>query len=144
MTIKFKRLIAKIIISLIGLLFFLVSLFEIFGSTFYFFYFDTSNVMVIPHHRLQALRITVLLTFSYFSFRYLIYESVKFYPIQFLDIIFKISMLTSLVIYTTNDVEMREYLVLAFGFFVTIITHIASSNSLVIQKGWGRVYFEPN
>ena len=130
MTIKFKRLIAKIIISLIGLLFFLVSLFEIFGSTFYFFYFDTSNVMVIPHHRLQALRITVLLTFSYFSFRYLIYESVKFYPIQFLDIIFKISMLTSLVIYTTNDVEIREYLVLAFGFFVTIITHIASRPKL--------------
>ena len=130
MTIKFKRLIAKIIISFLGLLFLIVSLFEIFGSTFYFFYFDTSNDIVIPYHRLQTLRITILLTFSYFSFRYLIYENVKFYPIQFLDIIFKIYMLTSLVIYTTHGVEMREYLVIVFGFFISLITHIASRPKL--------------
>ena len=130
MKIKLTKLIAKIIITFTGVLFLLVSSFEIFGSTFYFFYFDASNNMAMPFHRLQSLRITILLTFSYFSFRYLIYENVKFYPIQFLDIIFKISMLTSLVIYTTNGVEMREYLVLVFGFFVTIITHIASRPKL--------------
>jgi len=79
---------------------------------------------------LQALRITIFLTFSYFSFRYLIYESVKMYPIQFLDIMLKIYMLTALIIFINNDVEMREYLVIVAIFFISIISHIASRPKL--------------
>ena len=52
------------------------------------------------------------------------------YPIQFLDIMLKIYILISLIIFTTNDVEMSEYTVIVFYFFVAILTHIASRPKL--------------
>jgi len=127
MKIQSTRLLAKIVIAVLGLSFLLVSFFEILGTTLYFsFYLENE----MPYHRLQALRITIFLTFSYFSFRYLIYESVRMYPIQFLDIMLKIYMLTALIIFINNDVEMREYFVIVAIFFISIISHIASRPKL--------------
>jgi len=127
MKIQSTKLLAKIVIAVLGLSFLLVSFFEILGTTLYFsFYLENE----MPYHRLQALRITIFLTFSYFSFRYLIYESVRMYPIQFLDIMLKIYMLTALIIFINNDVEMREYFVIVAIFFISIISHIASRPKL--------------
>ena len=131
MKIQSTRLLAKIVIAFIGIVFLLVSMFEILGTTLFFtFDVDGSFTKEIPYHRLQSLRLTILLTFSYFSFRYLIYESVKMYPIQFLDIMLKIYVLISLIIFTTNGVEMSEYIVIIFYFFVALILHIVSRPKL--------------
>ena len=121
------KLFAKIVIAVLGLSFLLISFFEILGTTLYFSLYMENE---IPYHRLQALRITIFLTFSYFSFRYLIYESVRMYPIQFLDIMLKIYMFTALIIFINNDVEMREYFVIVAIFFISIISHIASRPKL--------------
>ena len=129
MKIQSTRLLAKIVIAFIGLLFFLGSFSEIIGITYYF-PFNVSYEKEIPYHRLQSLRITILLTFSYFSFRYLIYESVRMYPIQFLDIMLKIYILISLIIFVTNDAEMFEYSVIVFYFLVALIVHFASRPKL--------------
>ena len=127
MKIQSTKLLAKIVIAALGLSFLLVSFFEILGTTLYFsFYLENE----MPYHRLQALRTTIFLTFSYFSFRYLIYESERIYPIQFLDIMLKIYMLTALIIFINNDVEMREYFVIVAIFFISIISHIASRPKL--------------
>ena len=126
---KSIKLLAKIVIAFIGLLFLLGSFSEIIGITYYF-PFNVSYEKEIPYHRLQSLRITILLTFSYFSFRYLIYESVKMYPIQFLDIMLKIYVLISLIIFVTNDVELSEYSVIVFYFLVALIVHFASRPKL--------------
>ena len=135
MKIQSTRLLAIIVIAFVGLIFLLTSVGELFSITIYFPFFDgrqlnPSNGMAIPYYRLQSLRITILLTFSYFSFRYLIYESVRMYPIQFLDIMLKIYMLTALIIFINNDVEMREYFVIVAIFFISIISHIASRPKL--------------
>ena len=135
MKIQSTRLLAKIVIAFVGLIFLLTSVSELFSITIYFPFFDgrqlnPSNGMAIPYNQLQSLRITILLTFSYFSFRYLIYESVRIYPIQFLDTMLKIYILISLIIFTTNDVEMSEYTVIMFYFFVALISHIASRPKL--------------
>ena len=129
MKIQSIRLLAKIVIAFIGLLFFLGSFSEIIGITYYF-PFNVSYEKEIPYHRLQSLRITILLTFSYFSYRYLVYESVKMYPIQFLDIMLKIYILISLIIFVTNDAEMFEYSVIVFYFLVALIAHFASRPKL--------------
>jgi hypothetical protein len=121
------KLFAKIVIAVLGLSFLLISFFEILGTTLYFSFYMENEM---PYHRLQALRITIFLTFSYFSFRYLIYESVRMYPIQFLDIMLKIYMFTALIIFINNDVEMREYFVIVAIFFISIISHIASRPKL--------------
>ena len=135
MKIQSTRLLAKIVIAFVGLIFLLTSVGELFSITIYFPFFDgrqlnPSNGMAIPYNRLQSLRITILLTFSYFSFRYLIYESVKMYPIQFLDIMLKIYVLIALIIFTTNGVEKSEYTVIIFYFFVALILHIVSRPKL--------------
>ena len=131
MKIQSTRLLAKIVIAFIGIVFLLVSMFETLGTTLFFtFDVDGSFTKEIPYHRLQSLRITIFLTFSYYSLRYLLYENVKQYPIQFLDVIFKIYILISLLIFATNDVELSEYSVIVFFFFVALITHIASRPKL--------------
>ena len=135
MKIQSTRLLAKIVIAFVGLILLLTSVGELFGITIYFPFFDgrqlnPSNGMAIPYNRLQSLRITIFLTFSYYSLRYLLYENVQQYPIQFLDVILKIYILISLFIFATNDVELSEYSVIVFFFFVALITHIASRPKL--------------
>ena len=135
MKIQSTRLLAKIVIAFVGLIFLLTSVGELFSITIYFPFFDgrqlnPSNGMAIPYNRLQSLRITILLTFSYYSLRYLLYENVQQYPIQFLDVILKIYILISLLIFATNDVELSEYSVIVFFLFVALITHIASRPKL--------------
>ena len=137
MKIQSIRLLAKIVIAFVGLIFLLTSIGELFSLTIYFpssvsamRQLNPSNGMEIPYNRLQSLRITILLIFSYFSFRYLIYESVRMYPIQFLDIMLKIYILISLIIFVTNDAEMFEYSVIVFYFLVALIVHFASRPKL--------------
>ena len=137
MKIQSTRLLAKIVIAFVGLIFLLTSIGELFNLTIYFpssvsamRQLNPSNGMAIPYNRLQSLRITILLTFSYFSFRYLIYESVRMYPIQFLDIMLKIYILISLIIFVTNDAEMFAYSVIVFYFLVALIVHFASRPKL--------------
>ena len=131
MKIQSTRLLAKIVIAFIGIVVLLVSIFEILGTTLFFtFDVDGSFTKEIPYHRLQSLRITIFLTFSYYSLRYLLYENVQQYPIQFLDVILKIYILISLLIFATNDVELSEYSVIVFFFFVALIAHIASRPKL--------------
>ena len=137
MKIQSTRLLAKIVIAFVGLIFLLTSIGELFSLTVYFpssvsamRQLNPSNGMAIPYNRLQSLRITILLIFSYFSFRYLIYESVRMYPIQFLDIMLKIYILISLIIFVTNDAEMFEYSVIVFYFLVALIVHFASRPKL--------------
>jgi hypothetical protein len=137
MKIQSTRLLAKIVIAFVGLICLLTSIGELFNLTIYFpssvsamHQLNPSNGMAIPYNRLESLRITILLTFSYFSFRYLIYESVRMYPIQFLDIMLKIYILISLIIFVTNHAEMFEYSVIVFYFLVALIVHFASRPKL--------------
>ena len=52
------------------------------------------------------------------------------YPIQFLDIMLKIYILISLIIFVTNDAEMFAYSVIVFYFLVALIVHFASRPKL--------------
>ena len=82
MKIQSTRLLAKIVIAFVGLILLLTSVGELFSITIYFPFFDgrqlnPSNGMAIPYNQLQSLRITILLTFSYYSLRYLLYENAQ-------------------------------------------------------------------
>ena len=97
----------------------------IFGTTIYF-PFKISGGGEIPYHRLQAVRLAVCLTFSYFAFKFLFVEYSKLYPVQFLDVFLKSLALTSLLVYLSTGVEIREYVLVFFFFACSIITHIIS------------------
>ena len=55
---------------------------------------------------------TIFLTFAYYSFKYLMSESKRLYPIQFLDTIVKIYFCSALVIEVRFDVAKSEFIVL--------------------------------
>ena len=84
----------------------------------------------MPYHRLVALRVTILLTFAYYSFKYLISESRQLYPIQFLDTILKIYFCSALAIGIRFEMAASEFALLFVFLLMAIVTHIVSRPKL--------------
>ena len=80
----------------------------------------------IPYHRLNALRLSIFLTFAYFGVRYIFFQSDKMYPIQFLDIYIKNFTLSAMFVFYSMNVEYREYYFVLFFLIVSIILHFSS------------------
>ena len=68
----------------------------------------------------------ILYTFVYFGIRYIFWQSIKMYPIQFLNIYLKSLAVCSLLVFYSFQVETREYYFVLFFFVVAIILHFAS------------------
>ena len=123
-----KRL-AKIIIGLLSLWALVSVIAEIMGVTI-FFPFNVVERQEIPYHRIASVRLSVLLTFAYFGFRYLFFQSEKLFPIQFLDIYIKSLTICGFFVFYTSQVDIREYYFVLFFFIVSIILHFASRNKI--------------
>ena len=72
----------------------------------------------------------VFLTFAYFGFRYIFFQSEKLFPIQFIEIYIKSFTVCCLFVFYTSQVEFREYYFVVFLFIVSIILHFASRNRM--------------
>ena len=126
---KFLKIFAKTLIAFLGLWCLGSSLAAIYGVSIYFPFYISDGIEM-PYHRLVSLRVTILLTFSYYSFKYMIYESRQLYPIQFLDTILKTYFFAALVIGIRFDVAKSEYIVLLLFFLMAIFSHIVSRPKL--------------
>jgi len=80
----------------------------------------------IPYHRIQSVRLSVILTLIYFGYRYIFMQTEKMYPIQFLNIYLKSLALCSFLVFYSFQVELKEYYFVLFFFIVAIILHFAS------------------
>lgn len=123
------RLLSKIIISLLTLWAVSAFIAEIMGVTI-FFPFNIVERQEIPYHRLSSLRLSIMLTFAYFGFRYLFLQTDKLYPIQFLDIYIKSLAISSLFVFYSMNVELREYYFVFFFLVVSVILHFASRRKI--------------
>ena len=119
------RLLSKIIVGLLALWATSAFIAELLGVTI-FFPFNIAEREDVPYHRLTSIRLSILLSFSYFGFRYIFFQSGKLYSIQFLDIYIKFFTITSLFVFYSMNVELREYYFVFFLFVVSIILHFAS------------------
>lgn len=126
---KFLKFFAKTLIAFLGLWCLGSSLAAIYGVSIYFPFY-ISNGIEMPYHRLVSLRVTILLTFSYYSFKYMISESRQLYPIQFLDTILKTYFFSALVIGIRFDVAKSEYVVLLLFLLMAMVSHIVSRPKL--------------
>jgi len=90
--------ISNVIIFCLSLWAIYVSVTTFWGVTFYF-PFVRAEDSDIPFHRLQTVRIAVLLTFAYFGFVHLTKGSEPLYPIQFLSILLKFLVISTLPIF---------------------------------------------
>ena len=73
-----------------------------------------SDPELIPFHRLQTVRVGLLLTFSYYGVLHLFGKSQEFYPLHFLTTYLFYMLLSGLVIFYRRGVLMQEWGVLFF------------------------------
>ena len=116
---------SKIIVSILTLWAIFILISEIMGITVYF-PFNFVEREEIPYHRINSVRLSVFLTFIYFGFRYLFFQSEKLYPIQFLEIYIKSLTICGLFVYYSLEIPLREWRFLLFFLIVSIILHFAS------------------
>ena len=126
---KFIKILAKTLIAFLGLWCLGSSLAAIYGVSIYFPFY-ISNGIEMPYHRLVSLRVTILLTFSYYSFKYMISESRQLYHIQFLDTILKIYFCSALAIGIRFEMAASEFALLFVFLLIAIVTHIVSRPKL--------------
>ena len=119
------RILSKLIVGLLALWAISAFIAEIMGVSIYF-PFNIVERQEIPYHRLNALRLSIFLTFAYFGVRYIFFQSDKMYPIQFLDIYIKNFTLSAMFVFYSMNVEYREYYFVVFFLIVSIILHFAS------------------
>ena len=116
------RIIAKLIIFSLAIycISVIIGFFLGYSITFPFSLTDGRSV---PEHRLQAIRLSTLGTFFYFSLYYLFSSSTKLYPIQFMAVfLFNLSLVGPLS-YLILGIEYQEYLQSIFFFFVSILLY---------------------
>ena len=126
---KFIKILAKTLIAFLGLWCLGSSLAAIYGVSIYFPFYISDGIEM-PYHRLVSLRVTILLTFSYYSFKYMISESRQLYPIQFLDTILKIYFCSALSIGIRFEMATSEFALLFVFLLMALVTHIVSRPKL--------------
>ena len=120
---------SKILIVVLTIIGIIILVGEIINVHIYFPLTISENEQ-IPYHRMQSVRLAVIICFIYFGIRYLIWNSIKMYPIQFLNIILKSLAASSLFVYFTLQMELREYWFVLFFFIVATILHFASRTEI--------------
>jgi len=79
-----------------------------------YFPWVVSSIEEIPLHRLQALRISILLTFSHYGVLYLIGLNRTYLPIDFLNqYLFYLCLSGGIIMYVKNVTVLQEYIILA-------------------------------
>ena len=120
------RILSKIIVGLLALWATSAIISQLFGITIFFPFNIVDEQEFMPYHRLNSIRLSIFVTFIYFSIRYLFFQSQKLYPIQFLEIYIKSFTITCLFVFYSMNVEFREYYFVFFLFIVSVILHFAS------------------
>lgn len=126
---KLFKILAKVLIAFLGVWCVCASLAALYGVSLYFPFYISEGIE-IPYHRMVSLRVTILLTFAFYSLKYLISESKQLYPIQFLDTILKIYFCSALAIGIRFDIAKSEFLILSLFLLMAIVSHIVSRPKL--------------
>ena len=124
-----NKLMSKIIVGILSLWALFIIISELMGLTVYF-PFNFVEKQEIPYHRINSIRLSVFVTFIYFGFRYIFFQTNKLYPIQFLDIYVKSLTLCALFVFYSMKVDYREYYFVVFFFIVSVILHFASRKKI--------------
>ena len=95
-----RHLLSKILIVVLTIIGVVILVGEIINVHIYFPLTISENEQ-IPYHRMQSVRLAAIICFVYFGIRYLVWNTVKMYPIQFLNVILKSLALSSLFVYYT-------------------------------------------
>ena len=82
----------------------------------------------IPYHRWQSVRLALFATFIFYGVMHLLFGSREVYPVHFLKTYLFMLSITGMVVFLQTGVEMTEYLVIGFLFWVAIVLHFSSAS----------------
>ena len=119
------RLVANAVIAFFVLWTLSVSVAEFIGVTIHFPWIIAS-VDEIPLHRLQTLRIAILLTFAHYGVLHLFGKNKEYLPIHFLSQFLFYLVMSGVIIFYKNELLVWEYWVLALFTIVWLLTVIAA------------------
>lgn len=103
-----------------------VSVAEFSGVTIHFPWI-IAGIDDIPLHRLQSLRIAILLTFSHYGMLHLFGKNKEYLPVHFLSqFLFYLVLSGGIIMYNT-EVPVREYGLLVIFTIVWLLTIVAST-----------------
>jgi hypothetical protein len=119
------RLVANAVIAFFILWTLAVSVAEFIGVTIHFPWVIAS-VDEIPLHRLQSLRIAILLTFAHYGVLHLFGKNQEYLPIHFLSQFLLYLVLSGGIILYKTGVPAREYGILVLFTIVWLLTLIAA------------------
>ena len=95
-----------------------------------------SSIEEIPLHRLQAIRISIFLTFSHYGVLYLIGLNRSYFPIDFLNqYLFYLCLSGGINLYINNITALQEYAILAIFILLWL-------GCVVVSKPLNRGYFK--
>ena len=117
------KLIGNLVIILLSLLCISSVVGHFCGYTITFPQFSITKGYDIPEHRLHAIRLSIMCTFVYFSFRYLFFGSEPLYPIQFMGIMVGMLTIVGTLSYLFRGVEPSEYFSLIFYLPASILLY---------------------
>ena len=80
----------------------------------------------IPYYQWQTIRLSVFITFFFFSIRSILLGGVKLYPIQFLDYYIKFFTLTAIIVFIKIDIIKNEYLIILSLIVISFSPHLAA------------------
>lgn len=119
------RIIANLVILSLIFWSIYISFMAFYGVTVYF-PLIVSEDGEIPFHRLQSMRIGLLLTFSYYGMRHLLKLNNEVYPINFLITYLFFLILSAIFIFYRQEVPFQEYAVIGFFAICLAFCYIAS------------------
>ena len=85
-----------------------------------------TDAEAIPFHRLQTIRIGVMLTFSYYGLSHLIAKSQQFYPLHFLTTYLFYMLLSGLIVFYLRNALMSDWGPLVFFGVCLILCYVAA------------------
>ncbi|MDC3234690.1 hypothetical protein OBB02_01450 [Candidatus Puniceispirillum sp.] len=85
-----------------------------------------ADAEAIPYHRLQTIRVGLLITFSYYGLLHLLGKSQQFYPLHFLTTYLFYMLLSGLIIFYRRGVLEHEWGVLLFFGVCLIFCYLAA------------------
>ena len=119
------RLVANGVIAFFVLWTLMVSVAEFIGITIHFPWI-IAGVDEIPLHRLQSLRIAILLTFAHYGVLHLFGKNKEYLPVHFLSQFLFYLVMSGSVILFKIEVPVREYGILLLFIIVWLLTVVAA------------------
>ena len=119
------RLVANAVIAFFVLWTLAVSGAEFIGVTIHFPWI-IAGVDEIPLYRLQSLRIAILLTFAHYGVLHLFGKNKEYLPIHFLSQFLFYLVMSGVIIFYENELNVRAYWILALFTIVWLLTVIAA------------------